>query len=88
LRTESRQTALDVRTRLLTVTLSLLLIVNDQDSHSFCASKQRQGIHYGPDGLARGAPTYEYATDPGFRVVLRKKNDWSAGTQNQGFREA
>jgi hypothetical protein len=88
LRAKSREAAYDFRPRLLTVTLSLPLIVNDQDFYSFCASKQGQGVHYGPDGLARGTPTYKDATDPRCRMVGRKENDWSAGTQNQRFREA
>jgi hypothetical protein len=72
----------------MTVTLSLSLFVNDRNFYSFCASKQGQGIHYGPDGLARGVPTDEDAADPRCRVVWRKEKDWSAGTQNQRFREA
>jgi hypothetical protein len=88
LRAETRQAACDVHPWLMTVTLSLSLFVNDQDFYSFRASKQGQGIYYGPDGLARSAPTYEDATDPRCRMVWRKENDWSAGTQNQRFGEA
>jgi hypothetical protein len=88
LRTESRQAARDVRPRLLTVTFSLLLIVNDQDFYSFCACKEGHGIRYGPDGLARGVPTYENSTDARWRTAWWKEDDWPAGTQHQGFREA
>jgi len=87
LRTESRQAARDVRPRLLTVTFSLLLIVNDQDFYSFCACKEGHGIRYGPDGLARGVPTYEDSTDTRWRTAWWKEDDWPAGTQHQGFRE-
>jgi hypothetical protein len=80
--TESRQAACDVRPRLVTVTLSLPLVVNDQDFYSFCASKQGQGIRYRPNGLARGAPGYEDATDPRRPVGWWENNDWSAGTQD------
>jgi len=45
------------------VTRSLALMVNDQDLYSVCARKQRHSIRYGPDGLARGVPTYENAPD-------------------------
>src|SRR5258708_4525449 len=88
LRAESRQAACDLRPRLLTVTRSLALIVNDQDLYSVCARKQGHSIRYGPDGLARGVPTYEDAADPRCRAPWRKEDDWSAGTQYQGFREA
>jgi len=40
-RAESRQAACDFRPRLLTVTRSLALMVNDQDLYSVCARKQR-----------------------------------------------
>jgi len=35
-----------------------------------------------------GVPTYEDAADPRCRAPWRKEDDWSAGTQYQGFREA
>jgi hypothetical protein len=88
LRAVMRQVECDVGPRLLTVTCSLALTVNDQDLYSFCARKQGQGIRYGSDSLARGAPSYEDASDPRCPAVWGKKNDWSAGTQYQGFREA
>src|SRR6267143_779693 len=88
LRAESRQAACDVRPRLLTVTLSLALIVNDQDLYSSCARKQGHSIRYGPDGLARGVPTYENAADPRCHASWWKEDDWPTGTQYQGFREA
>lgn len=83
----TRQVPRDVRPWLLTVTCPLALMVNDQDFYSR-PRKQRQGIRYGPDGLARGVPSHEAAADPRCRLVWRKENDWSAGTQNQRFRKA
>jgi hypothetical protein len=88
LRAESRQAARDVRPRLLTVTCPLALIVNDQDLYSFRTRKQGQGIHYGPDGLARGVPTYDDSTDARWRTAWWKEDDWPTGAQYQGFREA
>jgi hypothetical protein len=87
LHTVMHQVECDIRPRLLTVTSPLALIVNYQDLYSFCAGKQGQGIRYSPDGLASGVPTYEDAADLICRAGWWNKDDWSAGTQYQGFRE-
>jgi hypothetical protein len=56
-RAVKQQVACDVSPRLLTVTFPLVLRINDQDFYSVCTRKQREGIRYGADGLARRVPT-------------------------------
>jgi hypothetical protein len=77
-RAVTHQVACDIRPRLLSVTSSLVLIINDQDLYRFCPSKQWQGIRKGPNRLACRVPSDEDAAHPRCRGAWRKKNDRSA----------
>src|SRR5882672_8847437 len=83
LRAMVSQVTRDIRPWLLVLIHRVALVIDNQKLHRVRFDKQRQSIRHGTDGLPRGVPCHQDASNLRCRAVWRKQDDGPPGTQDQ-----
>jgi len=69
----------DIRPWLLALIHRVALVTDNQNLHRVRFDKQRQSVRHGTDGLPRGVPCHQDASNLRYRAVWRKQDDRPPG---------